>query len=101
MDVRDLHRRVDELRCIEVCLLLLASHDRERAPDPRDRRGFRGLDHGLPVFRVAHELDRKSTCLNSSHLVISYAVFCLKKKKKNLRSASEQEASSYRCSNLK
>src|ERR1039457_1873753 len=28
----------------------------------------------------AHELDRKSTRLNSSHLVISYAVFCLKKK---------------------
>src|SRR5256885_6609035 len=26
-------------------------------------------------------IDRKSTCLNSSHLVISYAVFCLKKKK--------------------
>src|SRR2546426_2809521 len=31
------------------------------------------------VFAV---LDRKSTRLNSSHLVISYAVFCLKKKKK-------------------
>src|SRR2546426_2926724 len=31
-----------------------------------------------PEFR-----DRKSTRLNSSHLVISYAVFCLKKKKKN------------------
>src|SRR5262245_62722265 len=29
-------------------------------------------------------LDRKSTRLNSSHLGISYAVFCLKKKKKNL-----------------
>src|SRR2546426_7424546 len=29
--------------------------------------------------------DRKSTRLNSSHLVISYAVFCLKKKKKNAR----------------
>src|SRR5256885_8307135 len=28
-------------------------------------------------------VDRKSTRLNSSHLVISYAVFCLKKKKKN------------------
>src|SRR2546426_7280312 len=28
--------------------------------------------------------DRKSTRLNSSHLVISYAVFCLKKKKKTL-----------------
>src|SRR5256885_6920156 len=27
--------------------------------------------------------DRKSTRLNSSHLVISYAVFCLKKKKRN------------------
>src|SRR5256885_7335703 len=29
--------------------------------------------------------DRKSTRLNSSHLVISYAVFCLKKKKQQLR----------------
>src|SRR5258708_8880759 len=28
-------------------------------------------------------LDRKSTRLNSSHQIISYAVFCLKKKKKN------------------
>src|SRR5256885_7768061 len=32
-------------------------------------------------FRPDHHLDRKSTRLNSSHLVISYAVFCLKKKK--------------------
>src|SRR5256885_9835922 len=31
---------------------------------------------------VASLTDRKSTRLNSSHLVISYAVFCLKKKKK-------------------
>src|SRR5438034_158547 len=31
--------------------------------------------------------DRKSTRLNSSHTVISYAVFCLKKKKKNKRQA--------------
>src|SRR5256885_11109799 len=30
--------------------------------------------------RGAHSGDRKSTRLNSSHLVISYAVFCLKKK---------------------
>src|SRR5256885_10037420 len=29
--------------------------------------------------------DRKSTCLNSSHLVISYAVFCLKKKNNRRR----------------
>src|SRR5256885_7552953 len=34
---------------------------------------------GLPFYQT----DRKSTRLNSSHLVISYAVFCLKKKKIN------------------
>src|SRR2546426_4130678 len=33
--------------------------------------------------------DRKSTRLNSSHLVISYAVFCLKKKKKNISEVPE------------
>src|SRR2546426_3182488 len=33
--------------------------------------------------RITDGLDRKSTRLNSSHLVISYAVFCLKKKKKH------------------
>src|SRR5256885_11233491 len=33
--------------------------------------------------RFKRSLDRKSTRLNSSHLVISYAVFCLKKKKSN------------------
>src|SRR2546430_6131914 len=32
--------------------------------------------------------DRKSTCLNSSHSQISYAVFCLKKKKRCLQSTS-------------
>src|SRR2546426_8343960 len=42
-----------------------------------------------PLFDPPHRfaplpasIDRKSTRLNSSHLVISYAVFCLKKKKK-------------------
>src|SRR4051795_399432 len=33
--------------------------------------------------------DRKSTRLNSSHTLISYAVFCLKKKKKKLRGGGE------------
>src|SRR5256885_9343736 len=37
--------------------------------------------HALLARRQAREQDRKSTRLNSSHLVISYAVFCLKKKK--------------------
>src|SRR5256885_12363891 len=36
---------------------------------------------GLDVAVLGKPLDRKSTRLNSSHLVISYAVFCLKKKK--------------------
>src|SRR2546426_8994861 len=33
-----------------------------------------------------HQVDRKSTRLNSSHLVISYAVFCLKKKNEIMKS---------------
>src|ERR1035438_10789982 len=39
------------------------------------------LKHG--EIKVCFTPDRKSTRLNSSHLSISYAVFCLKKKKKN------------------
>src|SRR5688500_19863761 len=46
---------------------------------PRRGRGRRG--GGVPRAARARA-DRKSTRLNSSHLVISYAVFCLKKKKK-------------------
>src|SRR5256885_10988240 len=44
-----------------------------------------GQVRALCVFdtqRIEYTADRKSTRLNSSHLVISYAVFCLKKKKK-------------------
>src|SRR5438034_6130981 len=36
--------------------------------------------HGGRMVPIFPELDRKSTRLNSSHTVISYAVFCLKKK---------------------
>src|SRR5256885_3545477 len=36
------------------------------------------------TWQVHQSLDRKSTRLNSSHLVISYAVFCLKKKNKSI-----------------
>src|SRR5438477_4955543 len=35
---------------------------------------------GRPLKEVARPVDRKSTRLNSSHMSISYAVFCLKKK---------------------
>src|SRR5256885_8447567 len=54
-----------------------------------DRGAARGIfldQRALPGrFR-----DRKSTRLNSSHLVISYAVFCLKKKKKILQSSRQE-----------
>src|SRR5690625_6303965 len=49
------------------------AHERRRGP-PHPGRG-RGRSP------AAHQ-DRKSTRLNSSHVAISYAVFCLKKKKK-------------------
>src|SRR3989454_1438333 len=83
---------------------------RSRAPDrlgggqrARSRSGARApgdpLAHGRrgrsrPEARGRARgglLDRKSTRLNSSHLVISYAVFCLKKKKK------KQEADTHTC----
>src|SRR5438270_7570408 len=41
--------------------------------------------------RLSRRADRKSTRLNSSHSQISYAVFCLKKKKKIHESASHQD----------
>src|SRR2546426_6065803 len=48
------------------------------------------IDPAIRVVKIPASLvsdaafaDRKSTRLNSSHLVISYAVFCLKKKKKD------------------
>src|SRR2546427_8702490 len=47
------------------------------------RRGIRGhVTHGRAQYvQFAGHQDRKSTRLNSSHSQISYAVFCLKKKK--------------------
>src|SRR3712207_8245163 len=41
------------------------------------------LGSGFTKRRVENLQDRKSTRLNSSHATISYAVFCLKKKKKH------------------
>src|SRR5689334_24859126 len=61
-----------------------AHADRPGRADEEDRAAHRHEDGGRP--RVAQLLarrqeDRKSTRLNSSHSSISYAVFCLKKKK--------------------
>src|SRR5207253_4798022 len=54
-------------------------------------RSLEHLDHEVLARRGGHrrpvpaagQEDRKSTRLNSSHVAISYAVFCLKKKKKS------------------
>src|SRR3712207_7522220 len=68
-----------------------AVRPRQRARDTPGRARTGGGDqatHRAAVARVGHVLavaphapDRKSTRLNSSHANISYAVFCLKKKK--------------------
>src|SRR2546426_7785381 len=75
---------------------LFRSHLAKRRPvrqapgQRREDEGARGqADHGQERPRA--ERDRKSTRLNSSHLVISYAVFCLKKKKKKNRSKHAQD----------
>src|SRR5258708_31973445 len=48
--------------------------------------------------KQAAGLDRKSTRLNSSHQIISYAVFCLKKKKKATQGDSGNGTIARRCS---
>src|SRR2546426_7868053 len=65
------------------------------APSPARCRASCGPPHGISALSTSAACgergpasscaDRKSTRLNSSHLVISYAVFCLKKKKKTPR----------------
>src|SRR5437899_8158442 len=61
-------------QCVEVQILEVAVQ--------RDGDGRDGEYHAAPPLpRRARRGDRKSTRLNSSHLGISYAVFCLKKKK--------------------
>src|SRR5690606_39297055 len=73
--------------------LLLALADRQQilalthyARDP-NMSFYADRAQGLPTIRGDAEQvlkDRKSTRLNSSHVKISYAVFCLKKKKKRI-----------------
>src|SRR3712207_7584618 len=68
---------VDDADLAVVAPLVVLDH-----PLQRHLGGRALLEHGQPEPLVAHVgLDRKSTRLNSSHANISYAVFCLKKKK--------------------
>src|SRR5687768_17958772 len=50
-----------------------------------DDSRFRAFDAKTGRELWSYKLDRKSTRLNSSHGYISYAVFCLKKKKKKIK----------------
>src|SRR5436853_4817899 len=72
------HRRGDAVR--REC------NARRRAPLRGDlfERGAKVLDVWPDEAGMIEEGDRKSTRLNSSHLGISYAVFCLKKKKRQI-----------------
>src|ERR1039457_4188819 len=54
---------------------LFRSLRQPKLPRPRQPQETHGASSALTC-----DIDRKSTRLNSSHLVISYAVFCLKKK---------------------
>src|SRR5256885_2763934 len=53
----------------------------------------RSTSEATPAFNLAARrgADRKSTRLNSSHLVISYAVFCLKKKNNKITYLIQQD----------
>src|SRR2546430_7929352 len=57
--------------------IYVSAHRRGVRVRERNAEAFREVHEDLPVFHR----DRKSTRLNSSHSQISYAVFCLKKKK--------------------
>src|SRR5256884_818113 len=61
----------------ELLLPALARRLRTQAPAAM----LRVIDSGAPDAELLRSIDRKSTRLNSSHGYISYAVFCLKKKK--------------------
>src|SRR5438034_3651258 len=79
----------------------LPAHDRGDEHAAHQRRQLQsgsGRAHALDDLEVERQVgdraeereDRKSTRLNSSHTVISYAVFCLKKKKKKRRNIRKQ-----------
>src|SRR5437667_4472109 len=62
-----------------------------RSSDPGATARPRALCQRQP-FATPHRFrDRKSTRLNSSHITISYAVFCLKKKKKTKKSKTNKK----------
>src|SRR2546426_6341386 len=67
---------------------------RRETPPLASKGSRRGTTHGenqKSIRDASEPQDRKSTRLNSSHLVISYAVFCLKKKKKIIQPSEKYD----------
>src|SRR3712207_7955018 len=65
-------------------LAVIPSPRRRRPVTGHPRRHLRPAEDQRSKPTVVHRRDRKSTRLNSSHANISYAVFCLKKKKSHI-----------------
>src|SRR5690606_41041191 len=70
---------------IELVIELLAQPPGEKCEPFEQAFDIRVLAALAEEWRKRGAADRKSTRLNSSHVKISYAAFCLKKRKKNLR----------------
>src|SRR5437899_7874190 len=85
-----LRRRVKKSAMGSVCMILLPAGFHHARDFPAQRHAAKTDAAHLKLADIAARsaadaaavADRKSTRLNSSHLGISYAVFCLKKKKK-------------------
>src|SRR2546426_8800898 len=65
--------------------------------DPSNPFAANTIEDPLEIPAGAGLKDRKSTRLNSSHLVISYAVFCLKKKNRQIEDVSDLLTVAYDC----
>src|SRR5258708_25067172 len=83
-----LFRSYMQFRChrffIGKCSLFCISQEMKPAHE-------RTEEEDLDLLPICETEDRKSTRLNSSHQIISYAVFCLKKKKKNKKTSTTRK----------
>src|SRR5437773_4816717 len=76
MDGVELCRRIRALSAVPIIVLSVKGEERTKVE---------ALDSGADDYVTKpFGIDRKSTRLNSSHITISYAVFCLKKKKNTI-----------------
>src|SRR5437870_9751673 len=79
--------RAGHVTGVQTCALPIFGHERATVDENAGESGY-VVSHRIqheditrePAQDLAAGLDRKSTRLNSSHVAISYAVFCLKKK---------------------